>query len=298
MQRPTPIHVIAYATSFAMVGVCTGLALGGGGGVITFLTARTLGVVAVLAIYLRVVGVTIKLPARDRGIAVGIGLIQCLNAYLIAAEMAEIPVPLAVLIFYLWPAITSVASWMLGKEPFRWRMLLGLAAAFVGIALALNVEFTSAQAKGVAFAFASAFTWSLIFMLTGHFFHGRDTRPLTFHMMAVVGMVFLILCLVTGEFVLPHTTGGLLAVAAVPFLFAYAMIGLLAATGSLGPSRSGFYMNAEPVASVLLSAAILGQQLAPIQLVGAALVITALFVFRPLKPAAPVLPQRPESEIR
>jgi len=288
MQRPTPIHVIAYATSFAMVGVCTGLALGGGGGVITFLTIRTLGVVAVLAIYLRIVGVAITLPARDRGIAVGIGLIQCLNAYLIAAAMVEIPVPLAVLIFYLWPAITSAASWMLGKEPFRWRMLFGLAAAFVGVALALNVEFTSAQTKGVAFAFASAFTWSLIFMLTGHFFHGRDTRPLTFHMMAVVGAVFLILCLVSREFVLPSTTAGLVGVGAAPFLFAYAMIGLLAATGSLGPSRSGFYMNAEPVASVLLSAAILDQQLAPIQLAGAALVITALFVFRPLKRAPPV----------
>ena len=287
MQRPTPIHVIAYATSFAMVGVCTGLVLGGGGNVITFLAIRTLGVVAVLAIYLRVAGVAIALPARDRGVAVGIGLVQCLNAYLIAAAMAEIPVPLAVLIFYLWPAITSVASWLLGKEPFRWRMLFGLAAAFLGVGLALNVEFTSAQTKGVAFAFASAFTWSLIFMLSGHFFHGRDTRPLTFHMMAVVGTVFVLLCVASREIVLPSTTAGLVAVAAVPFFFAYAMIGLLAATGSLGPSRSGFYMNAEPVASVLLSAAILGQNLAPIQLVGAALVIAALFIFRPLKVPAP-----------
>lgn len=30
MQRPTPIHVISYAAAFAMVGVCTALALGGG----------------------------------------------------------------------------------------------------------------------------------------------------------------------------------------------------------------------------------------------------------------------------
>jgi len=32
MQRPTPIHVISYAAAFAMVGVCTALALGGARG--------------------------------------------------------------------------------------------------------------------------------------------------------------------------------------------------------------------------------------------------------------------------
>ena len=285
MQRPTPIHVISYAIAFAMVGVCTGLVLAGGGNVLTFLTIRTLGVIAVLALYFRLAGVALALPARDRGITGGIGLLQCLNAYLIAAAIAEIPVPLAVLIFYLWPAITSVASWLLGREPFRWRMLFGLAAAFVGVGLALNVEFTAAQTKGVVLAFASAITWSIIFLLTGHWFRGRDTRPATFHIMAVVGVVFVFLCVATRAFVLPGTTAGLLAVAAVPFFFAYAVIGLFAATGSLGPSRSGFYMNFEPVASVVLAAAILGQQLAPIQLAGTALVVAALFVFRPLEPS-------------
>lgn len=285
MQRPTPIQVIGYAIAFAMVGVCTGLALGGGGNVLTFLTIRTLGVIAVLAVYFRVAGVTLVLPARDRGIAAGIGLIQCLNAYLIAAAIAEIPVPLAVLIFYLWPAITSIASWLLGKEAFHWRTLFGLAAAFVGVGLALNVEFTAAQTKGVALAFASAFTWSFIFLVTGHWFRGRDTRPAAFHMVVVTGAVFVILCVVTRTFVLPSTIAGLVAVAGVPFFFAYAMIGLFAATGSLGPSRTGFYMNFEPVASVVLAAAILGQQLAPIQLAGTALVVAALFVFRPLKPS-------------
>lgn len=285
MQRPTPIHVIGYAIAFAMVGVCTGLALAGGGDVLTFLTIRTLVVIALLVVYLRIAGVPLALPARERAIACGIGLIQCLNAYLIAASIAEIPVPLAILIFYLWPAITSVASWLLGREPFRWRMLFGLAAAFVGVGLALNVEFTAAQTKGVALAFASAITWSLIFLLTGQCFRGRDTRPATLHMMVVAGTVFVILCVVSGTFVLPSTPSGLVAVAAMPFFFAYAMIGLFAATGSLGPSRSGFYMNFEPVASVVLAAAILGQKLAPIQLAGAALVVAALFVFRPLKPS-------------
>jgi drug/metabolite transporter (DMT)-like permease len=50
---------------------------------------------------------------------------------------------------------------------------------------------------------------------------------------------------------------------------------------ALGPVRTGFLMNFEPIATVLLSAVILGQYLAPIQLAGAALVVAALFLFRP-----------------
>ena len=49
----------------------------------------------------------------------------------------------------------------------------------------------------------------------------------------------------------------------------------------LGPMRVGFYMNFEPIASVVLAALILGQRLEPVQLAGGALVVAALFVFRP-----------------
>ncbi|HEU5177560.1 MAG TPA: EamA family transporter, partial [Burkholderiales bacterium] len=53
------------------------------------------------------------------------------------------------------------------------------------------------------------------------------------------------------------------------------------ATARIGPMRVGFYMNFEPIAAVILAALILGQQLEPVQLAGGALVVGALFLFRP-----------------
>jgi drug/metabolite transporter (DMT)-like permease len=67
----------------------------------------------------------------------------------------------------------------------------------------------------------------------------------------------------------------------VPFFYAFAMIGLFTATARLGPIRTGFTMNFEPIAAVVLAAAILGQTLAPVQLAGGALVMAALLLFRP-----------------
>ncbi len=264
-----------------MVGICTGLALQGGSTPLTVVTVRTLGTLAIFLLYFRIAGVSLAMPARERAIALAIGIPLCLNNYFMNVAMAEIPVPLAVLIFYLWPAITTTISWMLGKDRFRWPSLMGLVLAFAGVALALNVDFTAAQAKGVWLAVASAVLWSVAFLLLGHYFHGRDTRPGTFYMTALGGVVFVAASVASGDFVPPVVASGWAGFAGIAFFYSFAMIGLFAATVKLGPMRTGFFMNFEPIASVLLSALILGQTLAPIQLAGGALVVLALFLFRP-----------------
>ncbi len=291
MRTPTPAHVLVFATSLSMVGVCTGLALEGGGNPLTVVTVRTLGVVALFLAYFRIAGVRVAMPRRELTIAVAIGVVLCLNNYTINAAMGEIPVPLAVLIFYLWPAITTAAAWALGKERFNWRSVCGLVLAFVGVGLALDVDFTAAQARGVWLAVLSAFAWSTVFLLTGHYFHGRDSRPANFWMTLTAAVIFMVVIAVTGALQPPASPAGWTGIVALPFFYAFGMIGLFVAITMLGPVKTGFYMNFEPIATVILAAVLLKQYLAPIQLAGAALVIAALFLFRPLR-AGPVATTR------
>ena len=276
----TPLHLLGFAISFAMVGICTGLALGGGATPLTVVTLRTLGTVALFLAWFRIAGVPLTLAPRERVIAVAIGIPLCANNYLLNLAMAEIPVPLAVLLFYLWPAITTSVSWLAGKERFRWMTLAGLVTAFAGVALALNVDFTAAQMKGVWLAIGAALAWSATFLLTSQFFHGRDTRPATLHMTATAASVFVVASAISG-IVLPQTGAGWIGVLGVPFFYAFAMIGIFTASARLGTMRVGFYMNFEPIAAVILAALILGQRLEPVQLAGGALVVGALFLFRP-----------------
>jgi drug/metabolite transporter (DMT)-like permease len=94
-------------------------------------------------------------------------------------------------------------------------------------------------------------------------------------------VVFLAVTFAAHTWRLPTMPVGWLGIAGVTLFYALGTIGIFAATARDGPMRTGFFMNFEPVATVLLSALILDQRLAAVQLVGAALVIAALFLFRP-----------------
>ena len=111
-----------------MVGICTALAQGGGADPLTVVTLRTVGTVLLFLLWFRIAGVPLALPPRERVIAVAIGVPLCVNNYLLNLAIAEIPVPLVVLLFYLWPAITTAVSWLTGRERFGWMRLAGLVA--------------------------------------------------------------------------------------------------------------------------------------------------------------------------
>lgn len=264
-----------------MVGICTVLALRGGTNVLTLVTLRSLGTLAIFIAYFRAAGISLTLTPRERWIALGLALPVCINTYCINAAIAEIPVPLAVLIFYLWPAIVTSVSWIARTEPFRWRGVAGLVLAFVGIALALNVDLSTTQEKGVLLALMAAISWATVFLLMHHFFRGRDTRPVTFHMSVVVAVIFVAVTPLGSGFVLPTLPVGWEGVIGVTLFYAFGTIAIFAASAQVGPSRVGFYMNFEPIATVTLAALILGQTLAPVQLAGATLIVLALFLFRP-----------------
>lgn len=264
-----------------MVGVSTGLAVGEGASPLAVVTLRTLGTLAVLTPYLALIGLSFALPRRDALLALAIGLPLSLNNYLINAAFAELPVPLVVLTFYLWPALASSVTWALGHERFSWRGAAGLVLAFAGVGMALNVDLTAAQTYGAGLALAAAMMWSLVFLLTGRFFRGRDTRMPTFYMIVTAAVVFIAACIVSGGAVLPRGGAGWTGVAGTIVFYSVAMIAIFPLSARAGGNRTAFFLNFEPVAAVLFSALLLGQTLAPVQLAGAALVVCALFLFRP-----------------
>ena len=272
--------VIGVAVVFSLVSSCARLAYDSGSNALTIVALRTPLVGIALWAYMRARGVSCRLPPSERNWAFVLGAVLAFSTLVLNKALAIIPVPIAILIFYTYPLLTSLVSWVTRTELFSWRVAAALVIAFCGIGLALQVKGGPLNAAGLAYSFAAAAGWGSLLYLSGRVFRGGDSRPRTLHMMFSGSLLVLLACAVTGDVAFPATQKGWIGFAGVPFIYGVAIIGHMAAVIAIGAMKTAFYMNFEPVTTILFSALLLGQFLTPIQLTGAGLVVAALLLFR------------------
>ena len=120
---------------------------------------------------------------------------------------------------------------------------------------------------------------------------------MTLHMQVAAGTIYILVCILEGGVALPVTTKGWIGYVALPAFYAISVVCIFGAISMIGSIRAALIMNLEPVFTITAGFLILGQTLTPLQLVGAALVIAAVFTVRLSKPVEPSAAQ-PESERR
>lgn len=278
--RIDTFFVIGVTVVFSLVSIFARLAYDSGSSVLTVLAARTVLVGSALWLYLRARGQSRRLAPADRNRALALGTLLALSTFVLNKAVEIIPVSIAILIFYTYPLLTSLASWATGTERFTLRVATTLVLAFGGLALALQVQGDAIDPAGLAYAIGAAVSWGLLMYLTGRLFRGGDSRPRTLYMMLSSSLLFLLACAVTGDIALPATPVGWWGFAGVPLTYGIGIVGTMAAVSAIGAMKTSIYMNFEPVATIIFSALILGQHLTPVQLGGAALVIAALALFK------------------
>lgn len=267
---------IVAAISFAANTTLARIAYDGGSNVMTVLTLRTLlAGVAVLAILTATRG-PLRLPARRRLAALAIGLVLALYSLAMMSAIQFIPVALAVLIFYTYPLLTTLYLWLSGRERPKWSAAAALIVAFAGLLLALDVTGASLDWRGVALGALAALGVTAVVVLNSRLVGAGDSRPVTLHMMASAGLVYVAAILATDDIALPSGGAAWTAFVAGPLFYTAASISFFVAMSKLGPFRAALTMNLEPVSSMLLGFVLLGQVLTGWQLLGAALVITAV----------------------
>lgn len=246
---------------------------------VSAVTVRTIFAIAALYGFIILTGGSVRLAPRDRALALGLGLLIGLQSFAIFQSIELIPVGLAILTLYLFPLMIGVAAHVVGQERMSRRLACALLTAFVGLALALDVTGEGFGAVGVAFAFGGAVLMVAIALLTAPVVARiGDSRPVTFHMHLSAALGFVIATLIAGDLPLPGTARGWAGFLAVPVFYTIAITAYFGAVRLIGPVKSGLVMNVEPVSSIVLGFLVLGQALAPLQLLGAGLVIAAILM--------------------
>ena len=275
------------ASTFALGSTLIRYAYNAGAGTLTIVMTRTTVAAVGLALVLVLLRAPVRLNRRELWAAPLIGLFLAGYSGAFYMGLEYMPVALTVVTFYTYPLVTGIFSWLTGQERFGVTGLVALPISFLGLVLALDVSGGSFSLIGAAWAGLGLLGFSAVLILSPLLLPQRaDTRPRTLVMLATASVACIVVSLASGQIWFPTTAlgwGGLMGSA---LCYAVAMTSVLFAAAALGATRVAVVMNVEPIASLILTFLILGERLRLIQLVGVALVITGIFLFRPRRAAA------------
>ncbi|OGA33179.1 MAG: hypothetical protein A3F75_05730 [Betaproteobacteria bacterium RIFCSPLOWO2_12_FULL_64_23] len=276
--------LLTIATTFGSNHIAARIAFDHGVSVTTAVAARSLGAALFVLVLLLASRVPLALPAATRWRAIGIGVLIAMQSYCLYSAVARIPVALALLAFNTFPMLFSLISWAAdGERPAR-RALIAMPVALGGLALALDVFGASGDiagrwaeiGTGVGFALGAAVSFAMALFFTARWLKDVDGRLRTLLTMSTVAVLLLLAGAVTGNLALPANPGGWLGLVLLMLFYGTAFTALFALLPRLDALNNSAALNFEPIAVLFLAWPILGQSVAPRQIVGALVVVGAV----------------------
>ena len=266
--------------------VAARMAFNHGVSVPTAVTVRSAVTALVVGALLLAQHVPLALTPRQRKVLPAIGVLIAVQSLCLYSAVARLPVALALLVFNSFPLTTALWARVLYQHRPERALLLAMPVILFGLALALDMLGAASGlgaagqwqkiGVGVAFALGASVTFGLALVLTQHEAGGLDGRLRTFGTMAMVALLAAGGALATGGFAWPDAPVGWWGLALLTLLYGTGITILFTVLPRLGVVGNSAIMNVEPVFALILAWLVLGQAIAPVQVVGALLVVSAV----------------------
>jgi len=231
-------------------------------------------------------GISMALPRATLARGLGIGVLVAVQSFCLYSAVAIIPVALALLAFNTFPMLFVLLSWAAGGENPGRRALVAMPLALLGLVLALDILGTlEAMAgrwaeigAGVGWALGAATSFALVLFLTTRHLKDVDGRLRTLLTMGTAAVLVWAAGAAAGTLALPADRTGWLALALLTVLYGSAITAIFTVVPRLGAASNTAALNFEPIAALAMGWLILGQSMAPRQIVGALIVVGAVIL--------------------
>ena len=204
-------------------------------------------------------------------------------------SIQRLPIGVAVVIQYTAPVLLLIWARLRGRKVGS-RLWLAAALALAGCFFAAGAYDTALfqlNTEGVAISVLSACLFALYFAVAERILKRYDTPTLLVY---GFGFALLAWAIYRPLWTLPWTTtlpeiyalllGVLIVATVIPFGLTLAAVKLIPA------ARVGLTATIEPVVAAIAAFLVLGEQLAPLQIAGGAIVIVAILIAQSLRPTA------------
>jgi len=276
--------MMVIATVFGSNHIAARFAFDHGANVTTAVAFRSTGTALFVLVLLLLSGTSLRVELQNLGRTLAVGLLISIQSYCLYSAVALIPVALALLAFNTHPMALSLLSWLTGGERPAKRMLIAMPVALAGLALALDVwgksgDFAGRWSEigaGVLWATGASLSFAAAMLLTAHKLGGMDGRLRSFLTMSVVAVVAVAGGAATGDFALPADSTGWIALLLLTVFYGTAITSLFVVLPKLGAVNNMAILNFEPIVVLGIAWVALGQSVAPLQVLGAFIVIGAI----------------------
>lgn len=221
-------------------------------------------------------------PRRQRSFVVAGAAANLVLNLAVFIAFVRIEIGLALLLFYLYPAVVAAASVLWFDErldPLRWAAL-GISMLGMALTLAGAGALGDLDPLGIGLSILAAFAQAFYVLVARHGF--PDVRPLeaAASTMGMAAVGYVVVAVVIGQVAAlgaPLASGDALLAVLLAGLVGAGIPTLCFITGIrlLGAPRAAILATLEPVVGVALAAWLLNEQPSPLQLVGGALILAA-----------------------
>jgi drug/metabolite transporter (DMT)-like permease len=221
----------------------------------------------------------IKIPPMERFTALALGITVFMMGIGYLGATRYIPVSLAVLIFYTGPFLVFIISRFTEKEPFTLIRLTAFSIALLGLFFAMDIQTSDTfHIRGISFAFLAAIGMALFITVSNLAIRNADSQAVNVHALSTGALLFFCFLFLSSDPVNPLTHTGMPYLAGSGISLGMAYLTFYSGLKIIGPVRASMLLNIEPIFTIALSIAILGERLSITQFLGAGMVIIGIFM--------------------
>jgi drug/metabolite transporter (DMT)-like permease len=196
---------------------------------------------------------------------------------LFANSLHYLPASLTGMLLYSYPAMVTLLSFLVGDEQFSTEKIIALFTCLAGLSLVLGVSSADAPLIGILSILSSAVIYSVYIVISNRILKSVNPLTATTYICASTGIVAFLYGLLDNSLIWQLPTQGWLAILGITIF--PTLIGILfffSGMDLIGPANASILCTLEPLVTVLLSIALLGETINYSQISGGLLIISGI----------------------
>ncbi len=285
---------IASAVIFGFTPILTRITYDGGANGVTMTFLRAVLFLPAMFLCLKVLNIPVSVDRRElRDVFLACGMGAATTTILLYASYAYISVGMATTLHFIYPVVVSLVCVLFFKDRLSPATAFALVSCFVGVLLVAG-KFGGGSAAGVFMALLSGVTFAYYMV------YADKTALKEMHFFKLSFWLCIMLALFSGAFGL---LSGTLTFSLTPKAWFYAfLVSFFTSMGAVtllqlgiklaGATTASILSTFEPITSVVLGVAVLGEELSPMKLAGCLCIIAGVLVITLLKAKRDLMPEK------